>query len=76
MLLISTQLGEFALRSKASIVRLEGQAHITDRTISVLSDDELTDTSQVFPCLRITVDLVVLRAMDEAYDVGILLDST
>ena len=76
MLLISTQLGEFALRSKASIVSLEGQAHITDRTISVLSDDELTDTSQVFPCLRITVDLVVLRAMDEAYEVGILLDST
>ena len=76
MLLISPQLGEFALRSKASIVRLEGQAHIADRTISVLSDDELTDTSQVFPCLRITVDLVVLRAMDEAYDVGILLDST
>lgn len=42
----------------------------------MLGDDELTDTSQVFPCLRIAVDLVVLRAMDEAYDVGILLDST
>ena len=76
MLLISTQLGEFALRSKASIVRLEGQAHIPDRTITVLGDDKLTYPSQVFPCLWITVDLVVLRAMDEAYDVGILLDST
>ena len=76
MLLISTQLGEFPLGSKASIVSFEGQAHIPDRTITVLSDDEFTDTSQVLSCLRIAVDLVVLRAMDEAYNVGILLDST
>ena len=42
----------------------------------MLGDDELTDTSQILPCLWIAVDLVVLRAMNEAYDVGILLDST
>ena len=42
----------------------------------MLGYDELTDTTQVFTCLRIRIDLIVLRAVNEANDVGILLDSS
>ena len=42
----------------------------------MLGYDEFTDTTQVFTCLWIRIDLIVFRAMNEANDVGILLDSS
>ena len=42
----------------------------------MLGDDEFAYTTEGFARLGVYRDLVVLGAMDEAYDVGVLLDSS
>ena len=56
-------------------MRFEAQSDITHSTISVFGNDNLCDAFEVV-AIGILVDFIVLRTVDKAYDVGILLDGS
>ena len=57
------------------IVSHEAEAHIVYRTVTMLGHDNLGQSAKVITTL-ILVYLIVFRAMDKTYDIGILLDGT
>ena len=42
----------------------------------MLGDDDLCQTAQILAGLVVVIEVVILRSVDETYEVGILLDST
>jgi hypothetical protein len=56
---------------KAEALWVEVELYFTDRTVTVLSNDEVGDVLDFG-----VIWLVVTRAIDETHDVGVLLDGT